>query len=263
MSVMKVAMMKTIAILILILGMSGSVHAGSTIASPWTVDETVDFLNELYPPWFTPVAFEANLMSCTYYSKITHDPINSTFVENGEFDITEYRRGFIPGEDDGAGVGSAMSDNYYHLIGDFRVTGPVTKAGVSIEQGAINLYLDLTPDNSSRDKDILIGSARHLVSGGVGASENPDAIGSYEDVYDDFTLTAEGRGYWKYLPSLVMNLSFHGDILTSVKDPDDPNSNDTTGAGGVHFPEAVSSNTGGGGGGGCFIGTTTENRSKP
>jgi hypothetical protein len=136
-------------------------------------------------------------------------------------------------------VSSAMSAGYYHLIGDFRITGPVTPTGATIEEGTINLYIDLTPDNSSRDKDVLIGSAVHLFSGGAGAPDNPDAIGSFEAVYDDFKLTSEGTVYWKAPQPFYLNFDFYGDVLTSDQNPDDPNSYDTTGAGGAYFPASV------------------------
>jgi hypothetical protein len=132
-----------------------------------------------------------------------------------------------------------MSSNYYRLIGDFRITGPGTTTGATIEEGAINLYIDLTLANSSRDKDVLIGSAIHLFSGGAGATDNPDAIGSFEAVYDDFELTLEGGNYWKAPQPFYVNLDFYSDVLTSAQNPDDPNSYDTTGAGGAYFPASV------------------------
>ncbi|MFO7601212.1 MAG: hypothetical protein R6X27_15610 [Candidatus Desulfacyla sp.] len=225
-------------LLMLLIGCGSDEKTETPAALPWIVDET-KVSSVVYPPESTPVVFLANLMRYTYYSRITYDRETSTFVEQGEFDITEYRNGFVPGGNPGYVVSSAMSAGYYHLIGDFRITGPVTPTGATIEEGTINLYIDLTPDNSSRDKDVLIGSAVHLFSGGAGAPDNPDAIGSFEAVYDDFKLTSEGTDYCKAPQPFYVNLDFYGDVLTSEPDPDDPNSYDTTGAGGAYFPASV------------------------
>jgi hypothetical protein len=225
-------------LMVLLTGCGSDEKTGTPAALPWIVDET-KVSSVVYPPESTPVVFLANLMRYTYYSRITYDRGTSTFFEQGEFDITEYRNGFVPGESPGYVVSSAMSAGYYHLIGGFRITGPVTPTGATIEEGTINLYIDLTPDNSSRDKDVLIGSAVHLFSGGAGAPDNPDAIGSFEAVYDDFKLTSEGTVYWKAPQPFYLNFDFYGDVLTSDQNPDDPNSYDTTGAGGAYFPASV------------------------
>ena len=208
-------------------------------ALPWTVDET-QIPSLVYPPESTPAIFEVNLVRYTYSSTITYEPDNSTFVEKGDFDITEYHNGFIPGEYTGYVVGPDISTNYYRFIGEFSITGARTTTGViTIEQGSISMYIDLTPDNSSRDKDVLIGSAEHLFSGGAGATENPDAIGSFEAVYDDFKLTPEGRSYWRAPQPFYVNLDFYGDVLTSERDEDNPNIYNTTGAGGAYFPSSL------------------------
>ncbi len=181
-------------------------------------------------------SFQANLILYTYTSRITYDKSNSSFIERGEFDMTEYRNHFIPEINNGYRVPSLMDSGSYRFIGDFSITGKVSPSGAIIDEGTINLYLDLTPHNASRNKDILIGSAANLLSGGAGTPQDPNALGSFEAVYDDFTLTAEGQRYWNSPHPFYLNLDFFGDVLTSTVSPDGPNSYDTTGRGGAYFP---------------------------
>lgn len=210
---------------------------GDTGAPTWLVDETrapaID-----YPPSFTPGVLKTNLIRYTYYSRITYNFRASTFLEQGEFDVTDYYRGFAPDEEEGVVVPSAMSSGHYRLIGDFSITGRLAAGQAIIEQGTINFYIDRTPADGSRDKDVLIGTARHLFSGGAGSADDPDAIGGFDAVYDDFALTAEGADYWNAPRPFYSDLDFFGNVLTAELAAETLDSKlfDTTGAGGAYFP---------------------------
>jgi len=200
----------------------------------WTVDER-NAPSVVFPPGASPSVLESNLLRYTYVSRITYNWQTATFLEQGEFDVTDYHNGFIPGANKGDRVVSAMSDGHYQMIGDFLITGRVDPDGAMIENGSIHLYLDLTPANGSRNKDILIGSADHLLSGGAGAPEDPNALGSYDAIYDDYMLTEEGKSYWTAPQPFYVNMDFFGDVLTSTPVPGAPNVYDTTGVGGAYF----------------------------
>jgi hypothetical protein len=218
---------------------SDSLSAPVSIPAPsWTVDESQ--VPVVYPPAFTPKAFEVNQMYYSYYSTITYDQTASSFEEKGEFDITEYRTGFVPKGFEGYALGSGLNPGYYALIGDFSITGKVTADGAVIENGVIHFYIDLTPKNCARNKDILVGSSSTLYSGGAGSSSNPNALGSYDAVYTDFKLTDQGTMYWKAPQSFYTHLDFYGNVLTSIRTGENPNVFETTGAGGAYFVKELS-----------------------
>jgi hypothetical protein len=211
----------------------------SAPAPSWTVDES-QVPEVVYPPAFTPKAFEVNQMYYSYYSTITYDQSASSFEEKGEFDITEYRTGFVPKGFEGYALGSGLNPGYYGLIGDFSIIGKVTAGGAAIESGVIHFYLDLTPEDCIRNKDILIGSSSTLDSGEAGSSGNPNALGSYNAVYADFKLTDQGAMYWKAPQPFYAHLGFYGDVLTSIRTSTNPNVFETTGAGGAYFLKELS-----------------------
>ncbi len=170
-----------------------------------------------------------------YYSTITHDQTASRFEEKGEFDITEYRTGFVPKGFEGYALGSGLTPGYYTLIGDFSISGRITAGGAAIENGVIHFYIDLTPEDSVRNKEILIGSSSSLVSGGAGSSANPNALGSYDAIYTDFQMTGQGANYWKVPQQFYAHLDFYGNVLTSIQTDKNPNIYATTGSGGAYF----------------------------
>ncbi len=214
---------------------SDSLSAPVSVPAPsWTVDES-QVPSVVYPPAFTPQAFEVNQMYYSYYSTITYDQTVSSFEEKGEFDIMEYRTGFVPKGFGGYALGSGLNPGYYALIGDFSITGKVTAGGAVIENGVIHFYIDSTPEDAVRNKDILIGSSSTLLSGSAGSSTNPNALGSYDAVYADFKLTDQGEKYWKEPQPFYTNLDFYGNVLTSIRTGENPNVFETTGAGGAYF----------------------------
>ncbi len=228
--------------LVMLLTGCGSDSESTPVALPaptWTVDES-QAASVVYPPAFTPGSFEVNQMYYSYYSTITYDQSASSFEEKGEFDITEYRTGFIPKGFEGYVWGSGLNPGYYGLIGDFSIVGKVTAGGAAIESGVIHFYLDLTPKDCVRNKDLLVGSSSTLYSGGAGASGNPNALGSYDAIYSSFILTDAGAKYWKLPRPFYTYLDFYGNVLTSVKIGSNPNVYATTGAGGAYFLSAVS-----------------------
>lgn len=188
----------------------GRSDAAAIFASPWTVDESLAPLIGLYPPTFIPQPIAADNMTYGYASRITLSNGRTRFHELGYFDMRDFYTGFIPGVQPGTAVPSGMSSGYYRLRGEFEISGPITAAGVMIETGVASFYIDLTPNNSSWDRDILLGSAAHLASGSAGGTTGDDFIGNFDALYDDFTLTADGQAYFNSPQPFSSNLYFSG-----------------------------------------------------